>query len=172
MDNISEQLVKIEKTPKDNFLLCGIWFAAFILVFVFVLISLRISSLIGFLFLFIAGVIYGAFKLSNMLKKEYEYIVVNRDMDIDKIIAQSSRKRMVNIKLNEVQEYGMLTVEKTRKLKNKHFDAKYICCNPSDEAQYLIYKHPKKGLILVVLAMNEETKNQAEKAIPRIVKAD
>lgn len=172
MDNISEQLIEIRKTPKDFLLLGLIWFAAFILVFLFVLLSLNVSSFIGFIFLLIAGVIYGAYKLSSMLKKEYEYIVVNHDMDIDKITAQSSRKRMVSIKLNEVLEYGNFTAQRQEALKRKEFDMKFVCCNPDDQAQYFIYKHSKKGLLLIVLAMNEKTKKEAEKSIPRAIKVN
>ena len=50
MDNISEQLVKINKTPKDYFLLGGIWVAAFFIVFLFVLLGFKMPSFFGILF--------------------------------------------------------------------------------------------------------------------------
>lgn len=168
MDNISEQLVKIQKKPKDYILMGGIWFLAFILVFVLVLACLNFASLLGIVVVLIAAVIFGAYKLSAMLNVEYEYIVVNHDMDVDKIVAQSNRKRIVSIKLNEVQECGYYTKEKIAALEHRNFDQKFICCDPDDESYYLIYKHPKKGLVLLVIAMNERTKEEAFKSIPRI----
>ena len=172
MDNISEQLVKINKTPKHYFLLSSIWFGAFFLVFISVLIGLNIPNFVSLAFLLCVGVMYGAYKLAAMLNVEYEYIVVNRDFDVDKIIAQSSRKRLVSIKLNQVSEFGKLTSEKAKKLEARHFDQKFICCNAGDEAYYLTYKHPKKGSILLVVAMNERTKTEALKTIPRTVVSD
>ncbi|MBQ3088828.1 MAG: hypothetical protein IJC36_04250 [Clostridia bacterium] len=172
MDNISEQLVKINKTPKDYFLLGSIWAAAFILVFIFVYLGLNIPTFVSLLFILCVAVMYGAYKLANMLNIEYEYIIVNRDLDIDKIIAKSSRKRLVSVKLNEVSEFGKLSAEKSKKLEARHFDQKFICCNPGSDAYYLTYKHAKKGSILLVLAMNERTKTEALKAIPRTVVSD
>ena len=169
MDNISEQLVRINKTPKDLFLAGAIWVCAFFLVFLFVLFGLNNSYFFGFMILFCVGVIFGAYKLSKMLNIEYEYIVIYRDLDIDKITAQSSRKRLVSIKLNEVLEFGEFTVQTAQKLANRHFDEKFICCNPGEAAHYLTYKHPKKGMVLLVIAMNERTKTEALKSIPRTV---
>ena len=169
MDNISEQLVKIQKTPKDLFLLGSIWLGAFFLVFILVFFGLRNSAFLSLLFILCIGVIFGAFKLSKMLNVEYEYIVVNRDLDIDKITAQSSRKRIVSIKLNEVSEFGEFTAAKAQSLANRRFDERFICCNAGDTAYYLTYKHPKKGMVLLVVAMNERTKSEALKSIPRTV---
>ena len=88
MDNISEQLIKINKTPKEYFMLGLIWLAAFLLVFIFVLFGLG-TAFGGLTILLSIGIIYGAFRLSKMLSIEYEYIVVNRDLDIDKITSKS-----------------------------------------------------------------------------------
>lgn len=169
MDNISEQLVKINKTSKDYFLLGSIWVGAFLLVFFSVFVGLKVPAFISLLFLVCVGIMYGATKLAARLNVEYEYIVVNRDLDIDKIINRSNRKRIVSIKLNEVIEFSELSPEKAKKLDNRHFDERFICCNPGDDAYYIIYKHAKKGTVLLVLAMNERTKTEALKSIPRTV---
>ena len=172
MDNISEQLVKINKTPKEYFLLGSIWDLAYFLVFIFVFLGINIPTFGSLLFLLCIGIMFGAFKLSNLLSVEYEYIVINRDLDIDKIVSKSSRKRIVSVKLNEVQDFGKFTPQKAEKLASRHFDQKFICCNKADEAYYLTYKHAKKGMILLVMAMNERTKTEALKSIPRTVISD
>jgi len=172
MDNISEQLIKINKTPKEYFLLGSIWVGAFLIVFCLVLIGLKMPTFFSVLLVLCAGAMYGAHKLSGLLNLEYEYIVINRDLDIDKITAKSSRKRIVSVKLNEVQDFGKFTVQKAEKLATRHFDQKFICCNATDEAYYLTYKHSKKGMILLVIAMNERTKTEALKSIPRTVISD
>ena len=45
----------------------------------------------------IAWVGYRAYLMFNV---EYEYIVTNGELDIDRIIARRGRKRMINIKTN------------------------------------------------------------------------
>ena len=166
MDSISEQLVKIKKTSKEVVLTVLIWVLAFLVVYGLVTIGLKIANLFMYMVLLAVGAIYLAFRLTKMFDVEYEYIVVNRDMDIDKITAKSSRKRMVTVKLNEVQEFGLLTNSKAKSLESKNFDQRFMCCNPDDEIYYMVYKHPKKGLVLIMLAMNERTKTEALKSIP------
>lgn len=65
--------------------------------------------LIGYIFLtsiFIAvaaAVIFGAYKLFLRLNIEYEYTITNGTMDVDKIIAKSSRKRMTSFDVLSIQ---------------------------------------------------------------------
>ena len=170
MDSFCEQLVKIKKTGLYYALTGLIWVVAFLITYITVFISLRISSLIGFFILIIFGIYYLAVKLTKMLNIEFEYIIVNHDMDIDKITAKSSRKRVLSINLLEIQEYGNYNDEAVKRLSRKNFDKKFICCNLSDSCSYFVYKHPKKGLLLIVTEMNDKLIGEAEKSIPRSAK--
>ncbi len=170
MDSICEQLIKIKKTVKEHALLALIWIVAFLVVYIFVLLSLKYVSFMGLIIIASFGVFYGAAQLTKRLSIEYEYIFVNHDMDIDKIIGKSSRKRMVSIKLNEVERFGAYDDEAKAKLASMNFDAKFICCNADDEADYIIVRHVKKGLLLIVVAFNERSKEAALKFIPRTAK--
>lgn len=167
MDIFCEQLIKIRKTAKDYTFITLICVAAFALVYILVLLSRIYAPFMSILLLAAVGVIYGAFKLVSLLSIEYEYIVVNRDLDIDKITAKSSRKRMVSIKLNEVEAFGVYDEAAKTKLQNRNFDGRFICCNPEDAATYMVVRHAKKGLLLIVLAMNERTETEVLKSIPR-----
>ena len=170
MDLFSEQLIKIRKTTKDFVLLGLLWSATFILIYIVVLISFKNQSIMGFLFLLIVGIFYGALTLAKKLSVEYEYIVVNNDFDIDKITAKSNRKRLISIKINNIDDMGDYDVSAAQKLSTKRFDLKLFCCNPEDEKTYIIYKHPKKGTVLLVVAMNKKTKNEFLKSIPVAIK--
>jgi hypothetical protein len=168
MDSICEQLIKIKKTIKEHALLTLIWVAAFALVYILVWLSLKYVSLMGLIIIASFGVFYGAAQLSKRLSVEYEYIFVNNYMDIDKIIGKSSRKRMVSIKLNEVEQFGVYDDSAKAKFASRNFDAKFICCNADDEANYLVVRHAKKGLILIVVAFNQRSKDAALKFIPKM----
>ena len=93
MDVFFEQIIPIKKTGKTVALFLGIWvLAALLSAFVFVLLG-------SFSLIFIFGIGYGTYILSSKLNVEYEYIITNGILDIDKIINKSSRKRMISVDL-------------------------------------------------------------------------
>ena len=168
-DSIYEQLIKIQPTKRDWLLTAGIWVAAFILVYGAVLTAFRTPALLGLMLMAIILIFWGAVKLAARLNIEYEAIIVNNEMDIDKIIAKSSRKRMITVKLNGVEELGSFNSQTAARLNGKRFDFKLICSNPAAEALYIIYRHPKKGLCLVVLEKSERLEAELLRSVPRTV---
>ena len=108
MDSFKEQIVRKIPTTKDRtmkFLImtAGIFLAAGILLF-----SFFYLPMVAAFSLFIAiALIYGAFYLAQRFNVEYEYIFTNGEMDVDKIIAQRSRKRLVTIKMNTATDFGI-----------------------------------------------------------------
>ena len=86
MDVFFEQIIPIKKTGKTIVLFLGIWvLAALISALVFLF-------LVSFSPIFIFGIGYGAYYLSSKLNVEYEYIITNGILDIDKIINKSSAR--------------------------------------------------------------------------------
>lgn len=129
MDVFVEQIVAIKKTGKD--------FAAYVGI---VLLAL-ILMLIGYIFLtsiFIvvaAVVMFGAYKLFLRLNIEYEYIITNGTMDIDKIIAKSSRKRMISFDvalIQRIEKYNGI-------LPNNIENDCHFFCNKKDENAFIVY---------------------------------
>ena len=90
MDTFFEQIIAIRKTGKTIAAVIGIWLAAFVLCFVLYLFPV-LSTLT---LLLIVGILYGAYKLSSMLNIEYEYIITNGTMDVDKIINKSAKSSL------------------------------------------------------------------------------
>ena len=96
MDVFFEQIIPIKKTGKTVALFLGIWvLAALLSALVFVLLG-------SFSLIFIFGIGYGTYILSSKLNVEYEYIITNGILDIDKITNKSSRKRMISVDLGGV----------------------------------------------------------------------
>lgn len=103
MDRFSEQLIKKEATGKDMFIrgldiaAAMALIAALIFAFAFIgIVSLAVA----------AAVIWGTVWLLQGTSVEYEYIVTNDDLDIDKIIGKRKRKRLVTLSLREAKELG------------------------------------------------------------------
>jgi hypothetical protein len=99
MDTFFEQIVRIKKTGKTIAAFIGIWLLALIVCGLAILFSGYLRSIFIFL---IAGAIFGAFKLSGQLNIEYEYILTNTSLDIDKITNKSSRVRVLSLELPTV----------------------------------------------------------------------
>ena len=105
MDIFAEQLVKKEADGKTIALkiLIGILTALVAAVSVFLmLMGLPIVLLAGI------GAVYGGYYLITGLDCEYEYIVTNGDIDVDKIIAKRKRKRLITAKASLFERFGKL----------------------------------------------------------------
>ncbi len=162
MDVFAEQLVKIKLTAAK--LLAAI---ALVIAAICVSAALFIYSVkpgYSLLVLGVVAVIYGAYKLLNMFFIEYEYIITNGTLDIDKIIAKSSRKRIVSFEVKDILRGG-----KYNKNAKPVTDAadRLIFCNEDDENAYylLIQNGAKKRLI--VFAPNEKIQNAIKECLPR-----
>ena len=87
MDTFIEKIVNKKRDFKDTLITVGIILAVLIAVpFAF-----RIPLLNAFI---VVGLVYLAYYLITSRNLEYEYIVTNGDLDIDKIIARRKRKRI------------------------------------------------------------------------------
>lgn len=169
MESYCEYLVRKRQSPINYVLITLVWVAAFILTFFVILLANKFTALFGILIVAIAGIFYGAFRLVQLFDIEYEMIAVNKDLDIDKITAKRSRKRMITVHLDKIDEYGEYNETSAEKLKVKNFDFKLNCANEGDKAAYIIYRHPKKGLALVVIPLSEKLEKEILKYIPRIL---
>ena len=163
MDTFFEQIISVKKTGKAVAALIGIWLAAFIICF-----FLFFTGFFGVLtFLLIAGVIYGAFKLSCLLNVEYEYIVTNGTMDIDKITNKSSRKRVLSLELQTVSR-----IERYKPALLNSADSKdvIIACNADDAGAYLMVASAEgKGAKYLVFAPDERLRGAIVKFVPVFV---
>ena len=163
MDTFIEQIISVKKTGKAVAALIGIWLAAFIICF-----FLFFTGFFGVLtFLLIAGVIYGAFKLSCLLNVEYEYIVTNGTMDIDKITNKSSRKRVLSLELQTVSR-----IERYKPALLNSADSKdvIIACNADDAGAYLMVASAEgKGAKYLVFAPDERLRGAIVKFVPVFV---
>lgn len=107
MDRFSEQLVERASDKKSMFLK-GLVIAGLILVLVLLgyLTVLFQYSITLFCLVAGAGAIWLAVYIMQGLNTEYEYIVTNDDLDIDKISGKRKRKRLISVDLKSVDDFG------------------------------------------------------------------
>ncbi len=102
MDYFAEYIVKRKKDFKD-----------FLIILVLIIAAIVLSA-VGFMFLSVpfigqfilagvAGVIWAAYILITSRNIEFEYIVTNGELDVDRIIARRKRKRLLAISSKEIE---------------------------------------------------------------------
>lgn len=100
MDIYVEHIVKRKKLASDYAIIAGGIFAALLIT----LASFLFNRLIfGFGVIITVFVWYGVYVLIGSRNLEYEYILTNNEMDIDKIIAKNGRKRIITIDFKEIE---------------------------------------------------------------------
>lgn len=110
MDIFYEYIIRKKYEITDYLLAAAIAVAALILSMVlFVLILMFGQYLSGIGLLLIVGVWWGAFRLIRGRSIEYEYILTNNELDIDKIIAQRGRKRLCSINFKEIEQCACIS---------------------------------------------------------------
>ncbi len=101
MDIFCEYMVKHKKSGKDYLVLAGIVVGAiFLSTFSF---ALLFGRLLGFEVFVFAGIWYGAYVLIGRTEIEYEYILTNGILDIDKIMSRRTRKRVISIDFKSIE---------------------------------------------------------------------
>lgn len=107
MDVFMEQVVTKTPTSRDKMLEALAKISSFALAFALCFASISFGAVFAPLALFIGGFfIWLAFRLSKKLLIEYEYTFTNGELDVDKIVAKSKRKRLCSVQLNTITAFG------------------------------------------------------------------
>lgn len=158
MDTFVEQIIAIKRTGKTWVIYFGIALLAIILL------TIALMFLGGLFVVMAALIFWGVFKLYSMTNIEYEYIITNSTMDIDKIIAKSSRKRVVTFDLSAVQRIEKYVGTLPHDIPKDCFFA----CNQKDENSYILYyKKEGKPQKAFVFAPNEKMIAGMKNFLPR-----
>lgn len=160
MDTFVEQIVPIKKTAKTWL----IYIAIAIVAILFMTLIFYIPYTRGVFIVFDALIIFGVFKIYSMLNIEYEYIITNSTMDIDKIIAKSSRKRITSIELSNVNRIEKYTGALPKDIENQCFFAANL---NSDDLYILYYKEEGKQQKAFVIEPNAKLIAAMKNFLPR-----
>ncbi len=158
MDTFVEQLITIKKNFKTYLAYACITIVTLLIM----ALSLWIFGKLAVVVVFLVG--YGAFKLYSMLNIEYEYIITNSTMDIDKIIAKSSRKRIVSFDIASVQRIEKYTGVLPHDIEK---DCIFVCNKTDDNTYILYYKQEGKPQKAFVFAPNKKMIAGMKNFLPR-----
>lgn len=165
MDSFGEQLVKKQTTTAD-------WIKRICLVLgglAFAILCMTLSFMTGFMILTVIAVaaLFGLVWLLSGMGCEYEYIVTNEDLDIDKITGKRKRKRLITMKLNTAEEFGAYDGSQ-----GNDVQATVIATDGTGvNAHYLITMHKTHGRTMLIFSPDSRTCELIMNSLPYKVKA-
>lgn len=164
MDTFKEQLVRKMPDKNDQIKKILIIFATCVLaVICFLILFGSVYSFIGILLA--AGVVYGGYYLLTSFLVEYEYILTNGDIDIDKITAQRSRKRLATIDLATATEFG--EADGSLSISPNETLIKADANDPNQRNYYVRANHKSLGAVVMIFTPTEEMLELVKGSLPR-----
>ncbi len=106
MDSFMEHMIKQRRKGADILKSILLIIAAIILSLLITPIFIVFPEAISIWPLTIAAIFYGAYRLICRFSIEYEYVLTNGELDIDKIIHRKRRKRLITIHSKSFIEFG------------------------------------------------------------------
>lgn len=134
MDVFCEYMVKRKKTGIDILYEAVCLFVAISLSAIVFLLCFGVLK--GFEVFIIAGIWYLAVKFLGKTNVEYEYILTNNILDIDRIMSKKTRKRIISIDFTEVTECRY--AENSDRDRNVPFKTMDMSGDLTDDGVYLI----------------------------------
>ena len=158
MDIFAEQIVERKRRGKDFAIIAVIVLGA-------ILLSLLLTLLLGaYSFVFVCGAWFGAYWLITRGQIEYEYIITSTVLDIDKIMAKRSRKRLFSIDLKEAERF--MPIENMPATNEKVID---VTPNGIEDGVYGIDLRENGQVKRVLFKPNKKILDSAKSAAPSVV---
>ena len=156
MDIYMEYIIKRKRGPRENILTLAIILSVPSLVFFAIMLAL--TPLAPFVIILIAAIIVLAYYLITRLNVEFEYIITNNELDIDKITAKKTRKRIITIDLKKIDIVAPVTtnahqhelstvVSNTIHADRGVYDNAYFVNFSKDGQTYRVFLTPTKKMV-------------------------
>ena len=164
MDNICEQIVQKARTSGDKAKIAAILILGALLAAAVVFLAL-ISGL-WFFILFAIGIMGLGVWLAGNMNVEYEYILTNNEMDIDKVIGRRKRKRMITLDLSNAEEFAAYPSENDIKADV----TVHASSGLEKDAHYLVVNHSSYGKVNLIFNPNEKIREAIMQEIPNTLR--
>ena len=163
MDTFFEQIVSIKKSGKAVAIFIAVWFFV-----IAVSLLLILTGIVGaFTPIIVIGAGYGAWWLTSKLNIEYEYIVTNGTMDVDKIINKSSRQRISSFEIANVERLEKYNDHLLQNVKKENI---VYACNKNDPEAYLMVASKEDTKVnYIVFAPSDKLKEAIKKSLPKFL---
>lgn len=167
MDFFNECIVKKKKTAQDIMSVIITLMVAFLFLYG-ILLQFSAGKFVLFIPIEIALVIYAVYRIITSMNVEFEYSVTNGDLDIDKIVSKRKRKKIIRMKLRDVEYFAPFDDEHIKVAEDRSIN-KVIDASGSLDAPglyFAIYYNNSEKVCLLFEPTDEMIKNFAN-YIPR-----
>ena len=157
MDVFIEQLVRRKKEGKDVAVIVLILLGAVVLAAVLTYLSWWYLGMPEMALLFIIGIVYACYVLISNQNIEFEYIITNGELDVDRIIAQRKRKRVVTVRCRDFEDFGRYSAQK---FASRRFSTRLMVASKKEGngLYYAVFNHDTMGHVLMVFEPEERTR--------------
>ena len=148
-DVFVEQIVRRKNTPQRMLAKAGIVIGAVVVALALVFFSGLLGEFAMFGTMAAIGALYGGYYLLTGMNVEYEYIVTNGEMDVDSIIAQRKRKRLLTVSFRDAEAFGRYNAQEHE---GKTYGTRLFACDSPDSQNlwYVTARVKDKGQVLLV----------------------
>ena len=154
MDIFHEPLYKRRKRLTDLLAQIGIVAGVLLLAAVAFIAARKFLGTAGRILGFAAAfaLAYFGYKLFMTFSKEFELTYYNGEMDVDQILSQTQRKRLITVDVRSFDDFGILDATAKERLSQRHFDRQVDTRSFQKDAvvYYAAMKHKKQGFVLLV----------------------
>lgn len=169
MDSFKEQIVKripskSDKMSKIVWMVAGVALALGLVFF-----SIAFAPVYAVVSVVLGGfAIYGGYWMGCRTDVEYEYIFTNGELDIDKIIAQRTRKRLITMKFGSAEDFGMAD-DKYIVAENKTL-VEASANNDEYQDYYVEFNHKQYGETAIIFSPDDDMLELIKTALPRTLR--
>ena len=151
MDSYAEQIVKKVDNGSDNLKRAACLIGSIVVGIIIIVISMKlrvaiIGAMLG------VGAFYGGLYLGTNYDVEYEYLVVNGEIDIDKILAKKRRQKLITVRTGDFTDFGKYSDD----IKSGDETVIWAVGTSADEPQtfYGDFEHPTYGKCRLLFSPN------------------
>lgn len=171
MDTFIEQLV-VRKSDTTDKIKISLLTLSLVLVIMLIFLLMGIFMEYAFIGIMLGfGVAYGYWYLITSFKVEFEYTLTNGELDVDKITAKRRRKRLITIKIKEIDIMAHVAGNDKNELINQNFktviDASSSPLSPN--AFFISVHHNKLGLTKLIFEPEQRIIGICRSVAPRKV---
>ena len=167
MDFFSEYIVKRKKSAKEFMLIAAMVLGAILLIFILLAFARYLAS---FLLLFIAAVFYFLYIGITSMNIEYEYIVTNGDLDIDKIVSQRKRTKIISVHARSFEYFAPLTSEHKNAYEDSSITKRFdLTSNTGSDNVYFAVYYKNNDKILFTFEPTKKMIDDFARYVPRRV---
>lgn len=152
MENYIEYMVKKRTSAID-------YIQAFLFIiagFILLCVASFFAILGPFMLAIAVGIVYATYKFVSRINLEYEYLIVNGELDVDKIINRKARKKVESVKLRQIEDFGLCGSEKeSRYFNNREYKKLFACESAKEGYAFIVYTKEGSKKILIFTPNDE-----------------